>query len=55
MTALTGGNLLPAGQELSTRYNEIQLPEFQRFYYGDPLIVVNGTKDPVRVFFVRGR
>jgi hypothetical protein len=40
------GIFLSADRRHLTRYNEILLPEFQRFFIKCSLVIVNGTKDP---------
>ena len=47
MRAPTRGNLLSAGQGLSTKLLQDLAPRVSAFLLDDPLIVVNGTKDPV--------
>jgi hypothetical protein len=47
MRAPNGSNLLSAGQGLSTKLLQDITPRVSAFLLGDPLIVVNGTKDPV--------
>jgi hypothetical protein len=47
MRAPHGNNLLSAGQGLSTKLLQDLAPRVSAFLLDDPLIVVNGTKDPV--------
>jgi hypothetical protein len=47
MRAPHGNNLLSAGQGLSTKLLQDLAPRVSAFLLDDPLIVLNGMKDPV--------